>query len=108
VFIQRRRVRSNMTVFLSAQLDFIFFLYGLAFILLGGVCFAMLGVPGRPRSFGVLGAFGLAHGMSEWLDLIALLIGDTPQFAVARTVLMAVSFALLLEFARQQALQLEF
>jgi diguanylate cyclase (GGDEF)-like protein len=107
MFIQRRRVRSNMTVFFSAQLDFIFFLYGLAFILLGGICFAMLGVPGRPRSFGVLGAFGVAHGISEWLDLTALLVGDTPTFAAARTILMAASFAFLLEFARRQALQLE-
>jgi diguanylate cyclase (GGDEF)-like protein len=96
-----------MTLFLSAQLDFIFFLYGLAFILLGGVCFAFVGVPGRPTAFAVLGLFAVAHGATEWLDLIALLVGDTPAFAVVRTVLMAGSFMLLLEFARRQALQLE-
>jgi diguanylate cyclase (GGDEF)-like protein len=96
-----------MTVFLSAQLDFIFFLYGLAFILLGGVCFAIVGVPGRSTAFAVLGLFAVAHGASEWLDLIALLVGDTPAFAVVRTVLMAGSFMLLLEFARREALQLE-
>jgi diguanylate cyclase (GGDEF)-like protein len=91
-----------MAVFLSAQLDFIFFLYGLAFILLGGVCFAILGVPGRSTSYGVLGSFAIAHGISEWLDLIALLVGDSAAFAVLRTVIMAASFALLLEFARRQ------
>jgi diguanylate cyclase (GGDEF)-like protein len=96
-----------MTVFLSAQLDFIFFLYGLAFILLGGVCFAIVGLPGRPTAFAVLGLFAVAHGVCEWLDLIALLVGDTAAFAVLRTVLMAGSFVLLLEFARRQALQLE-
>jgi diguanylate cyclase (GGDEF)-like protein len=95
-----------MTVYLSAQLDFIFFLYGLAFILLGGVCFAIVGVPGRPTAFAVLGLFAVAHGATEWLDLIALLVGGTPAFAAARTVLMAGSFMLLLEFARRQALQL--
>ena len=96
-----------MSVFFSAQLDFIFFLYGLAFILLGGVCFALLGVAGRQTFFGLLGSFALVHGVSEWLDLVALLIGDTPAFAVARTALMAISFALLLEFARRQVLQLD-
>jgi len=96
-----------MAVFLSAQLDFIYFFYGLAFLLLGGVCLAILGVPGRQASFGLLGSFAVAHGISEWLDLLALLVGDTPAFALVRTVLMAGSFALLLEFARRQALQLE-
>jgi diguanylate cyclase (GGDEF)-like protein len=95
-----------MAVFLSSQLDFIFFLYGLAFILLGAVCFAIIGVPGRSTSFGVLGAFAVAHGLSEWLDLMALLVGDAPAFAAARTLLMAGSFLLLLEFARRQTLQL--
>ena len=95
-----------MTVFLSAQLDFIFFLYGLAFILLGGICLAMLGVPGRPSSYGLLGSFAMVHGISEWLDLLALLVGDTPRFAVGRTIVMAVSFALLFGFARRQARQL--
>ncbi|HEY1724181.1 MAG TPA: sensor domain-containing diguanylate cyclase [Steroidobacteraceae bacterium] len=92
-----------MAVFLNSQLDYIFFLYGLAFILLGGVCFAMLGVPGRPRALNWLGSFAVIHGISEWLDLIALLVGDAPSFAVVRTALMAISFALLLEFARREA-----
>jgi hypothetical protein len=92
-----------MAVFLNAQLDYIFFLYGLAFILLGGVCFAMLGVPGRPRALNWLGAFAVVHGISEWLDLIALLVGDAPSFALVRSALMAISFALLLEFARREA-----
>jgi diguanylate cyclase (GGDEF)-like protein len=104
--MEPRQARGNMAVFLSTQLDFIFFLYGLAFILLGAVCFAIMGVPGRSTSFGVLGAFAVAHGLSEWLDLMALLVGDVPSFAVARTLLMAGSFLLLLEFARWQALQL--
>lgn len=95
-----------MSVFLNAQLDFIFFLYGLAFILLAAVCFAITGLPGRTTCFGMLGSFALVHGCAEWLDLIALLVGDTPTFALVRTLLMATSFALLLEFARRQARQL--
>ena len=96
-----------MSLFLNAQLDFIFFLYGLAFILLAAVCFAVRGLPGRTTCFGMLGSFALVHGCSEWLDLIALLVGDTPAFALIRTLVMAASFALLLEFARRQARQLQ-
>ena len=43
-----------MSLFLNAQLDFIFFLYGLAFILLAAVCFAITGLPGRTTCFGML------------------------------------------------------
>lgn len=96
-----------MTPFLNAQLDFIYFLYGLAFILLAVVSFAISGLAGRSRSFSLLGSFALVHGCSEWLDLIALLAGDAPAFALLRTLVMAASFALLLEFARRQAWQLQ-
>jgi diguanylate cyclase (GGDEF)-like protein len=94
-----------MAAFLSAQLDFIFFFYGLAFILLGGVCFAVTGIPGPRTFFGLLGAFAVAHGVGEWLDLIALLAGESLTFAVIRTALMAASYLLLLEFARRQAIR---
>jgi len=89
-----------MAAFLNTQLDFIFFFYGLAFILLGGVCFAIRRHSLKRHLWGLLGAFGLAHGASEWFDLAALVLGDTPAFAVFRTGLMTVSFMLLLEFAR--------
>ena len=41
-------MRENMAASLNAQLDFIFFFYGLAFILFGAVCFAIS--PGRQES----------------------------------------------------------
>ncbi len=90
----------NMAAFFESQLDFIFFLYGLAFILLGAVCFAISKVPGRKNRWGMLGIFALLHGFGEWLDLTALVIGDTPTFAAIRVVLMTCSFVLLMEFAR--------
>jgi len=66
-----------MAAFLSTQLDFIFFFYGLAFILLGGVCFAIRRHSNQRTLWGLLGAFGFLHGTSEWLDLTALVLGDT-------------------------------
>jgi hypothetical protein len=98
-------MRDNMAAFFSNQLDFIFFFYGLAFILLGVTCFAIARSRGRGESWAVLGWFAVAHGAGEWLDLTALIIGDTPAFAVVRTALMTGSFVLLMEFARLEAIR---
>ncbi|MGO9947286.1 MAG: GGDEF domain-containing protein, partial [Steroidobacteraceae bacterium] len=94
-----------MAAFFSNQLDFIFFFYGLAFILLGATCFAISRSRAPGESWALLGWFAVAHGAGEWLDLTALIIGDTPAFAVARTGLMAGSFILLMEFARLEAIR---
>jgi diguanylate cyclase (GGDEF)-like protein len=99
-------MRDDMATFFSNQLDFIFFFYGLAFILLGATCFAVARSKGRGESWAMLGWFGVAHGGGEWLDLSALIVGDTPAFATARTVLMACSFVALMEFARLEAVRL--
>jgi hypothetical protein len=47
----------NMAAFFEAQLDFIFFFYGLAFILLGTVCFSIARIRTDERSWTVLGLF---------------------------------------------------
>jgi diguanylate cyclase (GGDEF)-like protein len=95
----------NMAAFFEAQLDFIFFFYGLAFILLGTVSFAIVRIQGRESLWTVLGLFGCVHGASEWLDLTALVVGNTPLFAAVRILVMTGSFVLLMEFARLSAIQ---
>src|SRR5271154_2659860 len=94
-----------MENFFSAQLDFVLFFYGLAFLLLGGVSLSLKRAQ-RPLGFShYLGSFALLHGLGEWLDLFALLVGDAPAFAFARTCLMVFSFVLLMEFSRLNARQ---
>ena len=44
--------------------------------------------------------FGLVHGLSEWLDMLALSLGDGAVFSAVRVGVMTVSFMFLLEFAR--------
>jgi len=95
-----------MAGFFSSQLDFILFFYGLAFILLGATCVALARGFGENHSWLLLGLFGFLHGVGEWLDLTALVLGDTPVFATVRVALMTASFALLLEFARREACRL--
>src|ERR1700729_3696200 len=97
-------MREIMATFLNTQLDFILFFYGLAFILLGATCIAIARIGGRDESWTLLALFGFMHGGGEWLDLTALVISDTPAFALARTALMTASFVLLMEFARQRAI----
>ena len=96
--------RETMAAFLTAQLDFIFFFYGLSFILLGAVCFAIARMRERESAWVPLGLFALAHGACEWLDLIALVVVDNHAFQMVRIGLMAGSFLLLMEFARQKAI----
>jgi diguanylate cyclase (GGDEF)-like protein len=95
-----------MASFLDNQLDFIFFFYGMAFMLLGATCSAVARGQGGGEVWAVLGVFGFVHGVGEWLDLTALIVGDTPAFAIARLVVMTASFVLLVEFARLKAIRL--
>jgi diguanylate cyclase (GGDEF)-like protein len=100
--------REIMAAFISTQLDFILFFYGLAFILLGATCIAIARIGERPEYWAVLAFFGFLHGASEWLDLTALVISDTLEFAIARCTLMMISFVLLMEFARLEAIRFGF
>lgn len=96
----------DMAAFLSNQLDFIYFFYGLAFILLGATCWSVARSQGGGIAWAMLGGFAFVHGVGEWLDLMALIIGDAPAFGIGRTVLMTISFMLLMEFARLEAIRL--
>jgi hypothetical protein len=95
-----------MTAFLSTQLDFILFFYGLAFILLGATCIAIARAGGREEAWVVLGLFGFFHGGSEWLDLTAMVVSDSPAFSLVRMMAMTTSFVLLMVFARREAIRL--
>lgn len=94
-----------MAAFFSTQLDFIFFFYGLAFILLGATCFSIARSGARAEPWIVLGAFAYIHGAGEWLDLFALIVGDTAAFAAMRIALMTGSYLFLMEFARLEAIR---
>jgi len=81
------------------QLDYVFFFYGFGFVVLAAICFLNAGrnaiLPWR-----LLGFFGLTHGLNEWLDMLALSVGDSPAFRALRIGVMAISFIFLVEFGR--------
>jgi len=85
-------------------MDIIFFVYGLAFILLGVVIFVL---PKKHSEYqlagfiGFLAAFGFVHGLLEWADLWKILKGGSPFLSGLRITLLVSSFLLLFEFSRR-------
>lgn len=90
-----------MASVLISQLDFILFFYGFAFILLGAVCFDVVGKRSGYEAWAVFGTFAFLHGAGEWLDLTALIAGDSPAFKTLRVALTTISFLFLMESARR-------
>lgn len=89
-----------MTDFLVSRMDYIYFCYGLSFMLMAVSCYAM-GDKDRARlGWGALGLFGIAHGMNEWLDLIAYSFGDDVTFSQVRLGVLIISYLFLMEFGR--------
>ncbi|MCX6966259.1 MAG: response regulator [Verrucomicrobia bacterium] len=88
------------TDFFLRQMDYIYFVYGFAFIVLAAVC-AMLQQRNTFRLPWIwFGLFGLTHGVHEWLEMLVLSLGDSKPFAITRMGIMTVAFVFLLEFAR--------
>ncbi|MEN6438809.1 MAG: hypothetical protein ABFD97_09520 [Syntrophobacter sp.] len=75
------------------QLDFVFLLYGLSFILLAMECLKLHRWGKNPSiAWHWLAVFGLVHGANEWLDMFALNLPDPPAFKLIRTIMVAASF----------------
>ncbi|NLI10293.1 MAG: hypothetical protein GX447_06035 [Elusimicrobia bacterium] len=85
--------------FFQSQTDYIFFIYGFSFFLLSAAAFFLK----KNRNDGIyweqISYFALTHGLSEWLDMIAFIFGDSIVFNSFRTFLMILSFFFLFEFS---------
>ena len=84
----------------SVSMDYIYFIYGLSFILLA-MRALMLGGRDQTLPWRWLAAFGLLHGLNEWLDLLALSLGDTALLKNIRLAVLTISFLPLVEFGRR-------
>ncbi len=89
-----------MNYFLN-NLDYIFFFYGLSFLLLAAVSFFLSREKEGSPAWVWLALFGLLHGLNEWLDMLAFIFSDGGGFSAVRLVLMAASFLCLFEFGRR-------
>ncbi|MDD5477677.1 MAG: ATP-binding protein [Candidatus Omnitrophica bacterium] len=94
-----------LTEFLIKNLDIVFFVYGLAFFAMGTAIFLQ---PRHKSAFKlagiiwILGAFGLIHGINEWLDMFTIIRAqDLHMWGLTRAVVLTVSFIFLFEFGRR-------
>ncbi len=92
--------------FLTSQMDYIFFFYGLAFIFLAPICQLLKRRARPPVTWVWLGAFGAAHGLNEWVDLLALTPLSAPVIALIKLILATLSFLFLVEFGRSSIVAL--
>ncbi|MDH4100100.1 MAG: PAS domain S-box protein, partial [Nitrospirota bacterium] len=88
----------------KGHLDIIFFVYGVAFVVMG---IAILAQPRRESQFRLAGilwllaAFGLSHGLNEWFDMWAIIRGTNAIFDMVRWIVVTLSFVFLFEFGRR-------
>jgi len=90
--------------FFLLNLDIVYGVYGLAFFIMGTAIFINPRKESRFKLAGLLtllGFFGLTHGVSEWLEMLAILKGSSYIFEAIETLLLLVSFILLFEFGRR-------
>ncbi|WP_130471980.1 response regulator [Candidatus Magnetaquicoccus inordinatus] len=86
---------------LAGQIDYIYFIYGLSFLVLGSVCMLMPLKEHSRLHWKWLGGFALLHGVTEWLELAEMVSGDSPLFHATRLALHILAFLFLAEFALQ-------
>jgi diguanylate cyclase (GGDEF)-like protein/PAS domain S-box-containing protein len=89
-----------MAEFFSTQMDYVYFVYGLAFLLLAATCVSPAGRRCQTTPWRWLALFGLLHGLNEWLDLVAISTGDSAVFLWTRAAILGLSFLALAEFGR--------
>lgn len=87
------------------NLDIVFFIYGFFFVFMG---VAILIQSRRESIFSIskilwiLAAFGLTHGLNEWLDMFAIIRGGhSNTFNLTRLTILFVSYVFLFEFGRR-------
>lgn len=80
------------------QLDYIMFFYGAAFFVLAATCIVALKRKDKTLPWRWLLLFGIAHGVTEWLDLLDLITGGGVLLTAIRFVALTLSFIYLLEF----------
>ena len=91
-----------MHAFLQAQLDFIYFFYGLTFVFLGMVSFLLKRQISSKMPWQWLGAFGILHGFNKWYDMIDLSLTTSSYWLeVLRLFFLILSLVCLFEFGRQ-------
>jgi len=86
--------------FFETNLDYVYFLAGLAFVSLGVVAMTLTLERERAARWWLLGVFGAGHGAALWASVMAVDLGDTATFAWLRLGVCTLGALALLEFGR--------
>lgn len=99
-----------LTEFFTKNLDIVFMIYGLSFVVMA---IAILIQPRRQSIFrlsdiiGLLAGFGVTHGLNEWLDMFnifetsAHIHRSSYIFDITRLTILGISYIFLFEFGRR-------
>ncbi len=85
----------------QGHLDVVFFVYGLSFAVMGVAILAQLRKESKYPLAGILwllAAFGITHGINEFLDMWAIIKGEIPALELIRLFCLIISFIFLFEF----------
>ncbi len=86
------------------NLDIVFFVYGFAFVVMG---ITILVQPKKMSEFEIanilwlLAAFGITHGLNEFMDMWSIIKGRNPLLDIIRWYLLVISYIALFEFGRR-------
>jgi PAS domain S-box-containing protein len=94
-----------MTEFFGRNMDYVFFVFGLIFILLAALCRGLTYEDSGRLPWRWLGAFGLFHGLTKWLDMLALSQGDSLALRAGQVIFLLASVIALVEFGRRSLLR---
>lgn len=90
---------NRMIDLFNGQYDYIYFFYGLAFLILALICFNMGQRKSQEIPWFLLGVFGFSHGINEWLNLLVVTYGPSHKLSLLLPVALGVSFIALFEFS---------
>lgn len=86
--------------FIQSQADYITFLYGLTFIVLGGIALIQKFIGYSRINWVWLGFFGFLHGLHEWIEILVAAYPTLELVDLAADWTGFASFVALIEFAR--------
>jgi len=89
-----------MREFFVAQMDYVFLVYGLAFIVLALAAFFIFRAKPAKVLWKWIALFGLIHGIAEWLDMLALSLGNSVPLNTLRMTFLTSSFLCFVEVIR--------
>lgn len=95
-----------MSEVFTSQMDYIFFINGLAFILLAVMLYPMVRIKNSILNWRWLMLFGVAYGLSEWVGLCAESFTDKTELLLTQVILSVIGFCFQIEFARSSTKQL--